>query len=240
MVGKLRSRLHGKAASYLVNAYIDAKIEEALVLYAKKGKFKILDKEVEERVKKIIAATPINTQSQRLIVKAFVYKRINGYANYWYSKLIYLMAGMKLPQEKSYYLELDNFFDNPLIHLTSVVFFYRNLLKKYALQKGIKLLFKKSDIKNEILLVQKLNILENEKNALKIKNRKFDTWKTRKLLEWSKSSILQKEFLKSAELTQMRALWWDKIYSCLLTRNLFDFKMVVSFLLFIQLEISKF
>lgn len=211
----INSRLLGKADSYLLNAYIDVKIEEAILLYIKQGSFISFDKEVEDRVKAIIKKTNPENKNNRLYVKAFTYKWVNGYANYWYTQLLYKITGKKPPREVWSYLKSE-FREKSIFHFTEILWFYHKLINKYALQNGVKINLKKGELKKEILEVQKINIRENTKNADRLMKGDFNTWKTKKLLEWSKDVSYPKIFLKSAGATQKAASRWDKLYSLVL------------------------
>lgn len=212
-VSKIRSWLHGKGASYLLNAYVDAIIEQELLYYVKNKKIKSKDSEIITRVKDILKSTRKDNFNTRILIKAFAYKYANGYTDYWYSKIFYKLSGVKFPQENNYYLDFKGLKFSPIIHTLKLLFFYSVLAEYYLNNLGKSDLLPRKEIKKEIMNVQKLNISENKNTITKINQVDKSAWKVKKIFEWSNKDKHPEIFIRSVIDTQLSAGKWDKLYS---------------------------
>ena len=214
----IRDFIRGKVASYWVNAYVDASIACYLLDYVQTSVLPDSDGPAQQRARYLIAHTPDDRPRERLVVRAYTERHLNGHADMILAGLLDRWLRLDIiedptPWSREHFTLQMMFFPWP--HLYAGDFSH---LHQYAREDGqIELTLPIPEIIREICAVQIANIAVNSQHRLTLRElmelAEFDdNPKLQRLREMAIRYRRPRMFLWSASRTQKMASRWDWLF----------------------------
>jgi hypothetical protein len=215
---RINAFMLGKSASYRCNAYDDAAIAAEIINYIKTGQMPDGDTPICQRAANLIQQTPDDHKDQRLMVQAYTFYHLNGYADLMYSRFIEQLGLLDAPITHTVYGDYESSRIDLWFWIAPMFRKDISVARQYARETtGMELTLAYSEMLREVVRVQEANIAANHHTCQLLKRGEPTGHpKVDRLWELAHKVTHPKIFLRSAAGTQIAAGNWDRIVVWLL------------------------
>lgn len=212
----IQDRIRGKIASYWASAIADARIADCLLHYVRTGERPPQDGHVARRARRLIDTTPPDRHVERVAVRAFAERCLNGQADAAFAVQLDTLAGTELIDEASPYGR-DAALRRLFFPWTALYAGRFNCVGRYLREgAGLALTLTPREVVVEIIAVQRVNIAANHTTAVHLRSldgcTPADHPKARLIAYLAGSADRREVFLRAAIRTQIAASRWDWLF----------------------------
>jgi hypothetical protein len=158
----IRDHIRGKVASYWASAVADAQIADHLLHYVRSGERPPQDGHITQRAHRLIDTAPPDQHAQRVAVRAFTERRLNGQADAAFAAQLDRLARTGLIDGAEPYDSRDVAFRGLFFPWTTLYMGRFDSVERYLREHaGLALTLSPREVVAEIIAVQRVNIAAN-------------------------------------------------------------------------------
>ncbi len=213
----IRDHVRGKVASYWASAVADAQIAEHLLHYVRTGERPPQDGHVTQRAHRLIDTTPSDQHEQRVAVRAFTERRLNGQADAAFAAQLDRLARTGMIDGAEPYGSRDVAFRALFFPWTALYAGRFDSVERYLRDHaGLALTLPPREVVMEIVAVQRVNIAANydvtDHLHLLTEDTPSDHPKVQHISALVEHARRPEVFLRAAIRTQVAASRWDWLF----------------------------
>jgi hypothetical protein len=213
----IRDHIRGKIASYWASAVADAQIAGHLLRYLRTGERPPGDGPITRRARRLIDTAPPDRHEQRVAVRAFTERRLNGQADAALAAQLDRLARTGLIDGAEPYDGRDVAFRGLFFPWTALYAGRFDSIERYLREcAGLALTLAPREVVAEIIAVQRVNIAANYDTTLHIRSlgedAPSDHPKAQHIGALVEHASRPEVFLRAATRTQIAASRWDWLF----------------------------